>query len=511
MKRGDKMTSDRKKWLITATPPTSNGDLHVGHLSGPYLAADIFRRAQIELGGSARFVSFGDDNQSYIVTTAERLKTEPRKLLSEGNASIQATLSAFSIKTDSYKEVDDAHIKFIQGFFQGLFRAGVFYEKEVEMFFDPDKGRFLFESYIQGGCPVCLSLTKGGICEDCGHPNNGVDLICPTPVGDSRRIEVKKTKRFFLNLDDYREVLTNFYAEKRGKWRPHIVRLASELLSKPTLGQFPVSHPTNWGAPVGLPGWDGHVWNAMAEMGPGLLHSFRGLGVGDEELEEATLVQFLGYDNSFFFGIINICLQFAARKCGLPTEKQVDWIITNEFYYLDNSKFSTSKLHAIWGRELLKYCSVDEARFYIALNAPELSESNFILAEMQAYVDREIRAKMQAFMVALKEAGPQLKAATWNETSDRLEGVNQRFRSYYSPSSFSIRESAKLLKSLMEFLMSRLPVLDLEGDDKEILAELGMLATFSAPIVPTFSDGLKASLSNLTERNDHDVKAYAAV
>ncbi|MDH2343604.1 class I tRNA ligase family protein [Bradyrhizobium sp. SSUT77] len=501
-------------WLVTATPPTSNGDLHVGHLSGPYLAADIFRRAQSMLGAKCRLVCFGDDNQSYIVTTAERLQTDPHTLLRNGNAAIQATLSAFSVKMDSYKEVDSEHVEAIQKFFQGLHKAGVFDEKEVEMLFDPDKKRYLFESYIQGGCPVCLSMTKGGICEDCGHPNDAVDLINPAPVGNASRIEMRKTKRLFLKLDNFRAELAEFYNAKRGKWRPHLVRLVTELLDKKTLGEFPVTLPTEWGAPVGLPGWDGHVWNAMAEMGPGLLHSFRALGVDDRELADGQLVQFMGYDNSFFFGVINICLQLAAKRSGLPTAKLPDWIVTNEFYYLDNSKFSTSKQHAIWGRELLEYCSVDEARFYIALNAPELAESNFILKEMQAYVDREIRGKLSTFKIALERCLPELLRADPAGVSARLSGIDNRFQSYYGPASFSIRESAKLLKALLEFLSNRLSSLDMSGGDACIVMELKMLATYAAPIVPAFAEDLQNTLRQLErnqhdQRSEHDDEAYA--
>lgn len=484
------------KWLVTATPPTTNGDLHVGHLSGPYLAADVFRRAQTSLGSEAVYVSFGDDNQSYIVTTAERLGVDPEELLSTGHSAIRETLTAYNIELNTFVPVNSEHQKYLQKLFQVLYKAGAFYEAEVEMSFDVSKKRFLFESFIQGYCPTCLSLTKGGICEDCGHPNDSHELISPAAVGAGGAMEKRKIKRMFFDLDQFRGDLKEFYEQKKGHWRPHIIRLVDELLAKDTLGQFPMTLPMSWGAEVGLPGWEGHVWNAMAEMGPGLVHTLDSVSETNAAAANTQLVQFLGYDNSYFFAVINVCLQIAADKHGIQARVLPDWIITNEFYLLENKKFSTSKGHAIWGRELLDEYTADEVRYYVALNAPELAESNFIPEEMSRYVGETIRPQFSNFGSALDAYIRGIESAQEPvDAQDRfLSSLDKRFRSFYGPENFSMRESSKLLSTFIEYLTRELKAAAVGQTSCNIDHGLQMLVQFSAPIIPNFSRDLSNQL-----------------
>lgn len=486
----------KTKWLITATPPTSNGDLHVGHLSGPYLAADVFRRAQISRGDDAVYVSFGDDNQSYIVTTAERLNVNPKSLLEKGNAEIQKTFSAYEIDLDSYKPIDQIHQRKLQDFFQSLYNAGAFYEKEVEMLYDASNKRFLFESFIQGYCPICISHTKGGICEDCGHPNDAHELIAPSPVGVHGEIETRTVRRLFMDLDSFKDDLIRFYESKKGYWRPHILRLVDELLAKDSLGQFPMTLPMSWGASVDLPGWDGHVWNAMAEMGPGLLNALNGACQGNAISKETKLVQFLGYDNSYFFAIVNVCLQMAAERHDIHTAALPDWIITNEFYSLEDQKFSTSKGHAIWGRELLEQYSSDEVRFYIAQNAPELATSNFIPADMQNYVNNVMRPRFDRFEDALKGYLQSTKdpKRSNNSSDEFLAVLEERFSMFYSPDTFSIRESSQLLSTVIDFVTVEMEASSDSAPNCDICKALELLVRNSAPIVPEFSKRLSESM-----------------
>ncbi len=486
-----------RKWLITSTPPTTNGDLHVGHLSGPYLAADIFRRARIVAGDEAVLASFGDDNQSYIVTTAERLRRDPEELVRDGNAAISSTLAAFDIEMDYFKPVDANHQKFLKSFFISLAKAGVFKEREVELPFDTNMGRFLFESFIHGFCPVCLSETKGGICEDCGHPNDSNDLLNAKPVGgDSHKIEYRSVRRLYLNLDDFRDELVAFYNEKRGSWRPHILRLVTELLAKESLGDFPMTLPMERGASVDLPGWEGHVWNAMAEMGPGLLNALENVQGGPSDISDGQLVQFLGYDNSYFFAIINVCLQLAASKYKISPSKLPNWIFTNEFYSLENMKFSTSKGHAIWGRELLKDYTTDEVRLYISMNAPELSASNYLPEDMSKYVREEIRPRLSHILSSVNRI-------MFDEENDQVVGLNKnlsafknRFDAFYSPEAFSPRESANFLMSYFDFCIREMEALLKGTNSFNIRNVLDLLVKYSAPLIPTFSQQVSEHLTS---------------
>ena len=195
-------------WLITATPPTPNGDLHVGHLSGPYLAADIFRRAREWLGDTAAYVCYGDDHQSYVVTTAERLGEDPQALMARGNADIAATLDAFAIKMDAYTRPDAAHDAAVRTSIHRLIDAGLVVERQTTHWYDPSGDRLLYEAFATGNCPVCLESTKGGICEACGHPNAPTELLGARIDGSPiEGLEPRHGRDWVIPIEAYREQL----------------------------------------------------------------------------------------------------------------------------------------------------------------------------------------------------------------------------------------------------------------------------------------------------------------
>ena len=438
----------KSDWLITATPPTPNGDLHVGHMSGPYLAADIFKRARMALGDSAVYVCYGDDNQSYVVTTADRLKTAPNDLMDKGNADIQKTLDAYHIDMDQYTRPDDNHNKVVGDAIRLLIDKGLIIEKEVDQLFDNQSGAPLYEAFASGCCPVCLLETKGGICESCGHPNDPVNLIRkPAKSRDDSQFAIKPAKRLILPIEDYREDLIEFYKTKRGIWRPHLIQLVDELLAKP-LADYPISHPNSWGILIGLHEWDGHVINVWTEMGLGLLHLL-GRHRSDTEMQQGRYVQFLGYDNSYFFAIVHPVLQFALARAGIQNTKLPEFIFTNEFYHLENKKFSTSQGHALWGRELLEHISADEARFYLSLNSPELSEANFQLDVAMQYVIKNISKPMTNFMAKANAMGISHSNTPEKLVPNYVDNLDARIRFYSDPLNFSSQRLAKILQNIL--------------------------------------------------------------
>lgn len=435
-------------WLITATPPTPNGDLHVGHMSGPYLAADIFKRARVALGDSAVYVCYGDDNQSYVVTTADRLKTDPNELMDRGNSDIQATLNAYDIDMDQYTRPDGDHNKAVGDAIRLLIDQGIIIEKEVDQLFDSQSGVPLYEAFASGRCPVCLLGTKGGICESCGHPNDPVDLIeKPSKDNDDNQFVIKSAKRLVLPIEDFRDEIIEFYESKRGIWRPHLIQLVDELLTKP-LADYPISHPNTWGIPIGLPNWDGHVINVWAEMGLGLLHLL-GRHRSEAEIKSGRYVQFLGYDNSYFFAIVHPVLQFALARVGVQNTKLPEFIFTNEFYHLENKKFSTSQGHALWGRELLEHMSAGEARLYLSLNSPELSEANFQLSEAIAFA-RSLRPALERIRSIISPTIAGLHVDGSNSSISRT--IEQRIKFFCDPNHFSSRSLAEIIHQIIGFL-----------------------------------------------------------
>lgn len=483
-------------WLITATPPTPNGSIHLGHISGPYLSADIFKRASALLGSSSSYICYGDDNQSYVVTSAKKLNTSVPELLEKNNELIKKAFNSYHIDMDLYSRPNEEYSKFISKTFQELFFSGELIEKEISIFYDPQGEQYLFESFIQGKCKICLAQTRGGICESCGHPNNGVELIQPSAVlTNNSELEIRKIRSIVLPIEKYRKPLENFYNDKKGKWRPHILHFVNELLSK-KMDEYPLSYPQKFGIPVGIDGWEEYSWNVWAEMGIGLLFFLQ--SINHKTFDSGNLIQFLGFDNSYFFSIVHVTLQFALQNITDIPIKLPEYIITNEFLNLEDMKFSTSNGHAIWAEDLLQQFSSDEIRFYLCLNSPELDQSNFVYKNFSNFVKNTFRPLLQSllnkvghllnFTEELKETNKTSEDITW------LNSVTERFRLFYSPESFSPKEAAKLLFKLLNEIMVRFEK-NLVTTREEFFLILNAIRAFSHPIIPSFSETIENLMS----------------
>ena len=313
----------QKRYIVTATPPTPNGDFHVGHLAGPYLGADLFARFQRMRGNDVVYVSSSDRNQSYVVTTAERLGIAPERLASDCHREMVKTLAAGRISVDAFNAPDTAHCAMVEAFFSKLEARGHVKRKTRRTPYSPGEGRHLFESYLSGFCPTCWAATAGAICETCGHPNDADSLELPA-ARSGGVIEFVETEVAVLELESFRDRFEAFYAEKRGQWRPHLMEFVEEMLARP-LPDYPLTYLSQWGIPAPFPGLEGQVLNVWAEMLPGLMNSTReackaanqhaekGLAFWHKD-DGAELVQFIGYDNAFFFAFVHLALTWGVGE-----------------------------------------------------------------------------------------------------------------------------------------------------------------------------------------------------
>jgi methionyl-tRNA synthetase len=370
---------------IISPPPTPNGDLHLGHLAGPYLSADVLQRYQRLRGRKCVSAISVDLNQSYVVTTAERLTLEPTELAQCQFHNIHATLAAAEICFDVVGMPDANYTAYIQDWFRRLYAGGELEKVETTVPYDASRDQFLFEAYASGWCPTCLAAAKGNICEACGHPNEPARLFNLHATGGRRSesLEMRRQSGLVLNLECWRDQLTRHLLGALPELRPNLRRLIEELLSG-TLPAFPITFPSTWGIPAPFPNCRDLVLNVWAEMVPGhyywleRAHAAKGgvsplIGGGTP----VDYVQCLGFDNSFFYACAHLALAFAAQELGIEALIPRA-IVTNEFYQLDSFKFSTSQGHAIWGRDFLQEVPVDEARFYFAWSNPETQQSNFL-------------------------------------------------------------------------------------------------------------------------------------
>ena len=480
--------AQRPDLVVVAPPPTPNGDLHVGHLSGPYLGADVFTRFERLRGRAVVSAISADDNQSYVVTTAERLGRCPRELARESHADIRHTLEQAGIAFDIVGRPDAAYDSFVRGYLDRLVDAGAFVERSSDALIDARTGRQLIESYVGGRCPVCFVATCGNICESCGHPNDPSRLIRPMALGAEGGITAEKVKAMVLPLERYRSRLENHY--RRQRMRPELTRLLEALLERP-LGDFPITYRSDWGLPVQRAGWESAVYNVWAEMYPGHLYWTQQAGAAAWERDEGVrYVQFIGFDNSFFYAVAHVAISLAADDAGLPVAPLPE-IVTNQFYMLENSKFSTSQGHVIWGKELLAEWSADPFRLYLCLSNPETQESNFAVADMAQVLEERLvrpferlrRSWNRMVRSGRVEATPDGEWASWQREFRR------RFELSYAPETFSLRRAATTLTAYLDFFSSELEVADRDGLTCSA-APMAQLAVYATPLMPGFAETL---------------------
>lgn len=489
------MTAARR-FLVTATPPTTNGDLHVGHLSGPYLGADIFSRAQRMLGHTVLYASGGDDHQTYVVTTAQRLGVDPVELAARCNREIRETLALAEVDIDAFTTPDAPYRAAVQEFFAGLHREGRLVRRTWTFPYCAGSGRFLLEAFASGYCPECLASTCGAICESCGHPNDVESLLFASSTGAAAgsATEPREVEILVLPLEEYRERFTDFFARRRAAMRPHVLRFVEEMLARP-LPDFPVSYPADWGIPVPVAGFEGQVLNVWAEMLPGLVHmagaarAARTPGESGDPWAAGSgyePVQFLGYDNTFYFSLAHLGLNFAHGGMVEPAA-----IVTNEFYHLDGSKFSTSRRHLIWARDLVGKHGPDSVRFFLALDNPEHQPADFTEARFLATVADRLHRPLDALAAALAPLTGQPLPPGGESAEGLLSRYRDRMLRAYTVEAFSPRTAAETTANLLALLADRAPT-----DPVPAVRGLDAVAELAAPLVPGLAARLRARFTD---------------
>jgi methionyl-tRNA synthetase len=484
---------------VIAPPPTPNGDLHLGHLAGPYLFADVLARYQTLRGRRCVSAISVDLHQSYVVTTAERLGVEPADLAQRQFHNIQATLEAAEICFDVVGMPDATYTTYVREWFRRLHAGGAFEMKETTAPYDANRRRFLFEAYASGWCPTCLAATKGNICEACGHPNEPARLFNLHATGSQpgQPLEMRRQVGLVLNLERWRNQMMHHLLEVLPELRPTLRCLIDELFSE-VLPAFPITFPSTWGIPAPFPDCQDQVLNVWAEMVPGHYYWLERANVakggatpllgGDTP---TNYVQFLGFDNSFYYACAHLALAFAARDLGVEALIPCA-IVTNEFYQLNSFKFSTSQGHAIWGQDFLKEVSADEARFYFAWSSPEKQQSNFSRLDFEAIVHKEFRAPLSNLHNRLYRMPKPLSESAYMQDS-MAKALLDRFAAAYEPTHPSLRLAAQTLASGLSVAIDRAQNdANVEGVGSFIVA----LAAGAMPLVPNAAASLMRAIGD---------------
>lgn len=377
-------TDSFRRTVIIVPAPTANGDLHVGHLCGPYLAADVFARYLRAEGHETLFATGIQETQTYVVSTARRLGTTPERLCEQATADVQRTLAAVGMSVDGFAPGDARFQRLLVDFFQRLYDAGRLRLRTVTFPYSERTGEYLVDGYVRGSCPVCLADSCGGVCESCGHSINPGELGEPRSTADPHEVlTTRDAQVLVLPLEEYREQLVAYFERPGRVARPHMLSAVREMLARP-LGDFLVTYPISWGVPAPFPEVAGQVINPAAEAMPAGMYSsavaaqLRGAQLTqDDELWLADsgtrVVYFCGFDNTQPFAIAGLASLLAHDGRYLLPEA----LLTNEFYELDYEKFSTSRGHVVWGHELAAELPRDGIRFFLASTSPEHQRTNF--------------------------------------------------------------------------------------------------------------------------------------
>lgn len=442
--------------IVIAATPTSNGDLHVGHMAGPYLAGDIYARYLRTTGRPVIYTTCTDDSQSYVVSTARRRGLTPAALCATSTAAIATSLEAMGISMPGLPPIDDRYRETVLEFVTALHRAGRFRLRTVQLPFARNSGTFLFDGLLGGACPSCLAGSCGGACEACGHPNNFDELLHPYFTMDpDDPVVYREQSILVLPLEEYRDRLTAYFAARQGRWRPHAMQLIQELLARP-LPDAPITMPGTWGIPAPFPETPGQILYPWVEAMPASMYSTwwsaSRLGQAAGHTDElwraehgAQIVYFHGFDNVYHWGLMDLVLLMAhGDRYTLPEIN-----ISNEFYDLNGEKFSTSRNHLIWSTDLVAEVPRDLVRFYLALTAPEHQRTNFSRERLTEVITHRLvrpwNALAEALALAVAGCDPTTELPTTAAGTRRAAVMVHRFRLCYEPDGFSLTRAAETL------------------------------------------------------------------
>ncbi|WP_373739241.1 methionine--tRNA ligase [Kaistella sp.] len=386
--------SDRK--LITAALPYANGPVHIGHLAGVYIPADVYARFQRRLGKDVAFICGSDEHGIPITIRAKKEGVTPQDIVDKYHGIIKKSFEDLGISFDEYsRTTSERHHDVSQDFFKTLYNKGKFIEEVSEQYFDEQANEFLADRYIVGTCPNCGNDNAyGDQCEKCGSTLSPSELINPKSMLSGNVPILKETKNWYLPLNEYEDFLNEWIIEgHKDDWKPNVYGQVKSWLTD-GLKPRAMTRDLNWGVPVPLPGADGKVLYVWFDAPIGYI-SFtqewaekNGKDWKDYWQNENTdLVHFIGKDNIVFHCIIFPAMMKAHGDYIMPTN-----VPAFEFLNLENDKISTSRNWAVWAHEYVQEFpgQQDVLRYSLLSSAPETKDNNFTWKDFQTKNNSEL-------------------------------------------------------------------------------------------------------------------------
>ncbi len=395
------MSKEYKRTLITTALPYTNGPVHIGHLAGVYVPADIYAR-YLRLAGRPVTLVGGSDEHGVPITLKARAEgVTPQDIVDRYHALIKKSFEGLGISFDVYsRTTSDIHSETASEFFTRLYENGQFIEKESMQLYDAEAGQFLADRYVTGECPHCHNpKAYGDQCEACGTSLNATDLINPRSAITGSVPEMRATRHWYLPLDRWEPALREWILEGHKEWKSNVYGQCKSWLD---MGLQPraVSRDLSWGVPVPVEGAEGKVLYVWFDAPIGYISNTKELYPDSWETwwkdPETRIINFIGKDNIVFH-----CIVFPAMLMAYGDNFQLpDNVPANEFLNLEGDKISTSRNWAVWLHEYLADFpgKQDVLRYVLTANAPETKDNDFTWRDFQARNNNELVAILGNFI-----------------------------------------------------------------------------------------------------------------
>ncbi len=508
-----------KRYTITAALPYTNGPLHIGHLAGVYVPADIYARYLRGIGEDVAFICGSDEHGVAISMKAKKEGVTPTEIIDTYDAIIRKSFQDFGITFDNYSRTSRAiHHETAGDFFKKLHEQGDFIEETTAQLYDDEAQQFLADRYVVGTCPNCGNEEAyGDQCENCGSSLNATDLINPKSTITGSVPTTKETKHWFLPLDQHEAFLKEWIIEgHKSDWKSNVYGQCKSWIDA-GLKPRAVTRDLDWGIPVPVEGGEGKVLYVWFDAPIGYISSTKEWAQREGKdwepywkSEDTKLVHFIGKDNIVFHCIIFPAILKAHGGYILPNN-----VPANEFLNLEGNKLSTSKNWAVWLHEYLQEFPdmQDVLRYTLTANAPETKDNDFTWKDFQARNNNELVAIFGNFInrvVVLTNKYYDGQVPTAGNFSDVDEETLEQLRKYPDIISASIdryrfREAGQELMNLArlgnKYLADEEPWKVIKEDPERVKTIMFIalqiatgLAVLSEPFLPFTSEKLKGIL-----------------
>lgn len=391
-----------KKYLVTSALPYANGPLHLGHIAGAYLPADVFTRYQRAMQNDVLFVCGTDEHGVPITIKADKEGVSPQDIVDRYHGMMKDSFQKLNIDFSIFsRTTSETHKETAQEFFNDIKKNGFLSEKETEQLQCQSCETFLADRYVEGTCPHCKTEgARGDQCESCGKMLSPNELIEPTcKICGSQNIETKQTSHFYIKLGDLQPQLEK-WIDSKTHWKENVTNFCKNWF-KEGLGDRAVTRDMKWGIPV--PGNEGKVLYVWFDAPIGYVSMTKEWAKeqGKPELwkeywknEDCKLVHFIGKDNIVFHAMMFPAMLMAKQDGYILPEN----VPANEFLNLEGDKLSTSRNYAVWVNEYLEKFPSDSLRYYMAANAPENKDSDFSWKNFQTHHNSELANTLGNFV-----------------------------------------------------------------------------------------------------------------